>query len=140
MIILRDISLRRGSQLLIEGAEARLLPGQKTALTGANGCGKSSLFALMRGKITADHGDIEGLTGQRIAHMDQDVPASDTPAARFVLQGDAEVAALLEELEQHEASGDFEAAARCHQALETCGAPPCSSTAWASPPPMASAP
>ena len=120
MIILRDISLRRGSQLLFEGAEARLLPGQKSALTGANGCGKSSLFALLRGELTADHGEIEGLAGQRIAHMDQDVPASDTPAQRFVLQGDGEVADLLEELEQHEASGDFEAAARCHQALEAC--------------------
>jgi ATP-binding cassette subfamily F protein 3 len=63
VIILRDLSLRRGDRLLFEQANATLLPGQKIALTGANGCGKSSLFALLLGELQSDQGDIEGLSG-----------------------------------------------------------------------------
>ncbi|CAN0595990.1 unnamed protein product, partial [Ectocarpus sp. 12 AP-2014] len=120
VIILRDISLRRGAKLLFTDANAQLLPGQRTALTGANGCGKSSLFAMLRGELQADSGHIDGLGGQRIAHMDQDVPGSDTPALRYVIEGDTVVAALLDELRGQEESQDFEGAARTHQKLEAC--------------------
>lgn len=120
MIILRDISLRRAEQLLFENASATLLPGQKIALTGANGCGKSSFFAMLLGDLPADGGSIEGLQGQRLAHMAQDVPASATPAESFVIGGDREVARLLSRLAVEETAGDYEAAAITHQALETC--------------------
>lgn len=120
MIILRDISLRRGDKLLFARASAQLLPGQKTALTGANGCGKSSLFALFLGQLQADAGEIDGLGGQLIAHMDQDVAVSRTSALRFVLEGDREVASLLDELRDCEEREDFAAAAEVHQRLEAC--------------------
>lgn len=120
MIILRDICLRRGDRLLFENANTTLLPGQKIALTGANGCGKSSLFALLLGQLQMDRGTIEGLNGQRVAHMAQDVAASEMSALRFVLGGDDEVAMLLDALESQEQNGDFEAAAQTHQHLEAC--------------------
>ncbi|WP_439105495.1 ABC-F family ATP-binding cassette domain-containing protein [Congregibacter sp.] len=120
MIILRDLSLRRADRLLFEEANASLLPGQKIALTGANGCGKSSLFAMLLGDLQADRGDIEGLQGQRIAHMAQDVAASDVPAGDFVLQGDAAVAELLSSLKAAEAKDDYAAAASVHTQLEAC--------------------
>ncbi|MFK8043377.1 ABC-F family ATP-binding cassette domain-containing protein [Congregibacter sp.] len=120
MIILRDLSLRRADRLLFEEANASLLPGQKIALTGANGCGKSSLFAMLLGELQADKGDIEGLKGQRIAHMAQDVAASDLSAGNFVLEGDAPVAKLLGGLKLAEADDDFEAAASIHTQLEAC--------------------
>ncbi|WP_439102301.1 ABC-F family ATP-binding cassette domain-containing protein [Congregibacter sp.] len=120
MIILRDLSLRRADRLLFEDANASLLPGQKIALTGANGCGKSSLFAMLLGELQADKGDIEGLQGQRIAHMAQDIAASELTAGDFVLEGDATVAGLLKKLHDAEARGDYSTAASLHTQLEAC--------------------
>ena len=71
MIILRNIGLRRGSKILLDSADITLQPGQHIALTGANGCGKSSLFALLLGELGADTGDIEGLASTRMACMAQ---------------------------------------------------------------------
>ena len=73
MIIFEDIALRRGTKLLFEGASATLQPGQKIALIGANGCGKSTLFAMLLGELLPDSGDIRGMGSLRIAHMAQEV-------------------------------------------------------------------
>ncbi|MGB1438893.1 MAG: ATP-binding cassette domain-containing protein, partial [Luminiphilus sp.] len=83
MIILEDIALRRGPTLLFEGASATLQPGQKLALIGANGTGKSSLFALLRGELGADRGQIRGMSGLRIAHMAQELVASNNSTRDF---------------------------------------------------------
>ena len=91
MIILEDISLRRGAKLLMQGASATLQPGQKIALIGANGTGKSSLFALLMGHLSSDSGDIRGMSSLRVAHMAQELESSDETALNFVLGGDAEV-------------------------------------------------
>ena len=91
MIILRDIALRRGSKLLLSDASVTLQPGQHIALIGANGCGKSSLFALLLGQLGADRGEIEGLSGLRLAHMAQEVEASERSARDYVLDGDFEL-------------------------------------------------
>ena len=73
VIILENISLRRGSKLLMQNASATLQPGQKLALIGANGTGKSSLFSLLLGDLSSDQGHIRGMAGLRIAHMAQEL-------------------------------------------------------------------
>ena len=57
MIQLSDVTLLRGSKVLLDGASAQVFPGHKVALIGSNGCGKSSLFALLRGELSVDAGD-----------------------------------------------------------------------------------
>ena len=84
MIILEDIALRRGQKLLFSGASTTLQPGQKIALIGGNGCGKSSLFALLLQALQADAGDIRGLKGLRISHMAQDTETSPLTARDYV--------------------------------------------------------
>jgi ATP-binding cassette subfamily F protein 3 len=118
MIILRDISLRRGSKVLLRNANATIQPGQHIALIGANGCGKSSLLDMLLGKLGVDAGDVEGLGKLRLAHMAQEVASTTLPAAQFVLQGDAALYQVLEDTRAAEAQGDYDRAARLHSRLE----------------------
>ena len=118
MIILRDIGLRRGSKLLLQDANVTIQPGQRLALIGANGSGKSSLFSLLLGELVADTGDIEGMSRLRIAHMAQEVHASGMPAGEYVWRGDSVLATLRDELQRLESAGQFDAAAPLHGQLE----------------------
>jgi ATP-binding cassette subfamily F protein 3 len=118
MIILRNISLRRGSKRLLVGANVTVQPGQRLALIGANGSGKSSLFSLLLGDLGADNGDIEGMSKLRLAHMAQQVEATDLAAGEYVLAGNSELASLRQQLAQLEAAGDFQASAKIHAQLD----------------------
>jgi ATP-binding cassette subfamily F protein 3 len=118
MIILRDIGLRRGSKLLLQGANVTIQPGQRLALIGANGSGKSSLFSLLLGELSADAGAIEGMSSLRMAHMAQEVHAVDIPAGEYTWRGDSALATLRDALRDEEQAGNYEAAARLHGQLE----------------------
>ncbi|MEH6515947.1 MAG: ATP-binding cassette domain-containing protein [Halioglobus sp.] len=118
MIILRDISLRRGSKNLLTGANVTVQPGQRLALIGANGSGKSSLFSLLLGELGADNGDIEGMSKLRLAHMAQEVEATDLAAGEYVLTGDTKLTVLRNRLAELEAAGDFQASAKIHAELD----------------------
>jgi len=118
MIILRDISLRRGSKLLLQDANVAIQPGQRIALIGANGSGKTSLFALILGEMGADAGGIDGMNNLRLSHMAQEVHASGYSACEFVWRGDQQLAALHDELDVLEANNEFEKAAVIHNQLD----------------------
>ncbi|MDH4039662.1 MAG: ATP-binding cassette domain-containing protein [Gammaproteobacteria bacterium] len=118
MIILRNIGLRRGAKLLLQDANVTIQPGQRLALIGANGSGKSSLFALLLGELVADTGDIEGMARLRLAHMAQEVHATGMPAGEYVWRGDGTLAMLRDELRRLESAGRFDAAASVHGRLE----------------------
>ena len=91
MIILRDITLRRGSKLLLRDSNVTIQPGQRIALIGANGCGKTSLLNLLLGDLAPDAGHIDGMEGLRLSHMAQEVHATALPAAEYVWRGDAQL-------------------------------------------------
>ena len=88
MIRWSGLSLRRGAKLLLEDVSAVVHPGEKVGLIGANGSGKSSLFALLRGELHADQGDFTMPAGWRIAHVAQETAASQKSALDFVIDGD----------------------------------------------------
>jgi len=118
MIILRDITLRRGTRALLEHASVTIQPGQRLALIGANGSGKSSLFSMLLGELGTDAGDIQGMNNLRLAHMAQEVAASGLSAGEYVLRGDRELARLRAEIQRLEIAEDYAAAAPLHSALE----------------------
>jgi len=71
----RDLTLRRGPRPLIEQVDFTVFRGDKVGITGANGSGKSSLFAAIRGDLHADRGDIYGCAGLKIGYVEQEIAA-----------------------------------------------------------------
>ncbi|WP_120994323.1 ATP-binding cassette domain-containing protein [Stutzerimonas urumqiensis] len=114
MIRLNDLTLQRGPQRLLEGAELTLHPGQKAGLVGANGAGKSSLFALLRGELGPDGGDCDLPPDWRIAHMRQEVDNLERLAVDYVLDGDVHLRQVQAQLADAEAQGDGTRLARLH--------------------------
>jgi len=107
MLSARDLTLRRGADPLFERVNFTVFRGERVGLTGANGAGKSSLFAAIRGELTPDGGSIELAASVRIAHVEQEVSALDRPAIEFVLDGDTEltrVTAAIQEAERRDAA------------------------------------
>ena len=102
MIVLSDITLRRGSQKLLSDVAISVHPGYKVGLTGANGTGKSSLFAMLRGELGQDEGTLSIPPNWVIAHVAQETPSSDSTALQYVLQGDTEYIELHKQLETAE--------------------------------------
>ncbi|SMC23859.1 ATP-binding cassette, subfamily F, member 3 [Andreprevotia lacus DSM 23236] len=98
MIRLKSLTLRRGLKVLLDRADLTLHPGQKIGVVGANGAGKSSFFALLRGELHADAGDLELPPRLVIGHVAQETPALPVSALDYVLDGDAELRALEAEL------------------------------------------
>jgi len=118
MITLRNLALRRGIKLLFQEVNLTFHAGQKIGFVGVNGCGESSLFALLRGEFQADAGEVN-LSGKlKIAHVQQEMPGTNRTALDYVLDGDSELreieAALL-------AEPDGIHAAELHARFETIG-------------------
>ena len=118
MIAFRDFGLRRGPRPLLDGITLTLHAGWKVGVVGRNGCGKSSLFAAIRGELDADTGALELPADVRMASVAQETPALPDPAIDYVLGGDAELAAVLADEARAQSEGDHAAVAEAHQRIE----------------------
>ncbi|RAP36927.1 ABC transporter ATP-binding protein [Legionella quinlivanii] len=121
MLSLRQISLSRGNKVLIEDSSISLFEKQKVGFIGHNGCGKSTLFALILGQLQADHGDCIISNNLRISHLSQQLPDTDEPALQFVLSGDVDYMNLLEKLKRAEQEDNHEEVLSCHETLTQTG-------------------
>lgn len=117
MIQFKQLTLTRGLKTLITNASLQLHPGHKVGLTGANGAGKSSLFALLRGEMQVESGDLALPASWVVAHVAQETPALSIPAIEFVLDGDAELRDIEAALIEAEAKHQGESIAELHQRL-----------------------
>ena len=121
MLQFRSLTLRRGSRLLFRDASFQIHPGQKVGITGANGTGKSSLFALLLGELQPDEGELLWPREWVIAHVAQETPSDERPAIEYVLDGDRELRETERALAQAEKAGDGEGQARLHAHFEAIG-------------------
>ncbi|MFD1216909.1 ATP-binding cassette domain-containing protein [Microbulbifer celer] len=120
MINLQGVSLQVGGRDLLRNANCRIFPGHKVGVIGANGCGKSTLFKLLLKQLDSDAGSIEVPAGWEIAHMAQEVAASDQSALDYVLDGDHRLRALQRDLDTAEADGaDGKRIAELHEHMAT---------------------
>ncbi len=117
MIQFKNITIARGVKVLIEKASLQLHTGHKVGLTGANGTGKSSLFAMLRGELHADKGDLEIPSNWLIGHVAQETPALAMPAIQFVLEGDEELNSIEKALVDAEVAGNGTLIAELHGQL-----------------------
>jgi len=106
MITAVDLSLDRGIKNLIKSSSFTIHPSHKVGLVGANGCGKSSLFAALLGQLQPDTGDISMPATWKIATVRQETPALDKSALDYVIDGDQEFRDLEQQLEQARSNED----------------------------------
>jgi ATP-binding cassette subfamily F protein 3 len=106
MLRLIDLALMRGVRTLYRGVSVIAAPGERIGLVGANGTGKSTLFAAILGEVSADHGLIEAPPAHRIAHVAQDIEATDDAAIDYVLAGHEPLMAARAELAAAEVQHD----------------------------------
>jgi ATP-binding cassette subfamily F protein 3 len=103
MIRLINVSLMRGLKPLLEGADLTLNPGDKIGLIGANGAGKSSLFAMLRDELHPDQGSIDFPAKWRMAYVAQETPPLPRAALDYAIDGDVHLRELQAELARLEA-------------------------------------
>ncbi|MGB0513234.1 MAG: ABC-F family ATP-binding cassette domain-containing protein, partial [Wenzhouxiangellaceae bacterium] len=121
MIRIDHITLRRGPDALLHDADLTVHAGQKIGLVGANGAGKSSLFAALLGELEVDTGEIAIPSDWTVAHMAQQIEGLEQPAIEFVLDGDARLRDAERAVTEADLSGDGERIAHAHQALDDAG-------------------
>ena len=121
MITLKNISLRRGTKLLLDQASVTLNPGEKVGLVGRNGAGKSSLIALLNRSLQEDSGEFHIPTQWRMGQVSQDMPETTQSATEFVIDGDTALLSARSEVTAAEDSNDGERMANAYMALSDAG-------------------
>ncbi len=87
-------------------------------MVGDNGCGKSSLFAMIGGELGADQGDFRVNSQTVLSQVRQETPASDQAAIDYVLDGDQGLREIQRELAHIDHDSDGERAALCYAKME----------------------
>ena len=106
MLALSNIAVRRGRKVLIEGASFQIHAGQRMGVIGANGCGKSSLFAMFLGELEPDDGELVLDERYELAHVAQESPRGNGSAVDYVMDGDRELREIQAAIADGEADPD----------------------------------
>ncbi|WP_085248542.1 ABC transporter ATP-binding protein [Gilliamella mensalis] len=122
MIVFDSIQVRRGVNLLLDNASATINPQQKVGLVGKNGCGKSTLFSLIKGEIQADAGTLSIPSQWQLAWVNQETPALDIPAIEYAIDGDREYRQLEKQLNIANEQNNGQQIAVIHEKLDTIDA------------------
>ena len=118
MLTFSNLHCRRGEKVILDGVSFTIHAKQHVGLVGANGVGKSTLFELIRGRLVPEDGDVLLADSIRIAHLAQHTPDSDRSAMDFVLDGDAELRRVQQDIERAETDGAHERLGALHAKLD----------------------
>ena len=122
MIKLQKLGLQRGVKTLIDAADLEIYAGQKVAIIGANGCGKSSLFSLLLGQITPDAGEYSVAKYWQVVAIAQYIDDTSRTTVDYVIDGDSHLRNIEKQLLVAEANDEGELIAQLHEKLEHAGA------------------
>lgn len=119
MIDISALSYHIGKRTIFEDASAFIGKGQKVGLVGLNGCGKTTLFNLILGKLYPDGGKITVSNGTRLVTVEQEIPDTNRTVLNHVLYSDKELKRLYEELDKNPSGVRL---AEIYDKLDTLGA------------------
>ncbi|KQR78706.1 ABC transporter [Burkholderia sp. Leaf177] len=122
MISVRNVTLRRGVNVVLDSASVTFTPGEKIGLVGRNGAGKSSFFGLLNGTLHEDGGEFSIPAAWKMGQVAQDMPETGQSATDFVIDGDTVMLAAQAEVAAAEASDDGMRMAHAYMALHDAGA------------------
>jgi len=122
MISVRNVTLRRGVNVVLDGASVTFTPGEKIGLVGRNGAGKSSFFGLLNGTLHEDGGEFSIPAAWKMGQVAQEMPETEQSATDFVIEGDTVMLAAQAEVAAAEASDDGMRMAHAYMALHDAGA------------------
>jgi ATP-binding cassette subfamily F protein 3 len=121
MLNFKNIALRRGARVLFANSSFTIHKGQKVGFTGANGAGKSSFFALVKDELHLDEGEFTLPPNLAIAHVSQEMPATERAAIDYIIDGDAELRRLQQQLAEAEQADNGLKQAELHAAVDIIG-------------------
>jgi ATP-binding cassette subfamily F protein 3 len=122
MISVRNVTLRRGVNVVLDSASVTFAPGEKIGLVGRNGAGKSSFFGLLNGTLHEDGGEFSIPAAWKMGQVAQEMPETEQNATDFVIEGDTVLLAAQAEVAASEASDDGMRMAHAYMALHDAGA------------------
>ncbi|AYQ90443.1 ABC-F family ATP-binding cassette domain-containing protein [Burkholderia gladioli] len=122
MISIRNVTLRRGVNVVLDRASVVFTPGEKIGLVGRNGAGKSSFFGLLNGTLHEDGGEFSIPAAWKMGQVAQDMPETEQSATDFVIEGDTVLLTAQAEVAAAEASDDGMRMAEAYMALHDAGA------------------
>ncbi|MCP3713477.1 ATP-binding cassette domain-containing protein [Paraburkholderia sp. CNPSo 3274] len=122
MISVRNLTLRRGVNVVLDRASVTFTPGEKIGLVGRNGAGKSSFFGLLNGTLHEDSGEFSIPAAYRMGQVAQEMPETTQNATDFVVEGDTVLLAAQAEVAAAEASDDGMRMAHAYMSLHDAGA------------------
>ena len=122
MISVRNVTLRRGVNVVLDSASVTFTPGEKIGLVGRNGAGKSSFFGLLNGTLHEDGGEFSIPAAWKMGQVAQEMPETEQSATDFVIEGDTVMLAAQAEVAAAEASDDGMRMAHAYMALHDAGA------------------
>ncbi|WP_454785119.1 ATP-binding cassette domain-containing protein [Legionella sp. WA2024007413] len=120
IISLHGVSLNIAGNQLLDNADWQIQPQDRIALVGRNGAGKSTLLKLLQGDLIPDSGQIQQLSGLRVAGLTQEVPiAEEESVYHFLVKSLGEVGEVLCRFNELSQSGDMDKLAACQQQMDT---------------------
>ena len=122
MISVRNLTLRRGVNVVLDRASITFTPGEKIGLVGRNGAGKSSFFGLLNGTLHEDSGEFSIPAAWKMGQVAQEMPETEQGATDFVVEGDTVLLAAQAEVAAAEASDDGMRMAHAYMDLHDAGA------------------
>jgi ATP-binding cassette subfamily F protein 3 len=122
MISVRNVTLRRGVNVVLDSASVTFTPGEKIGLVGRNGAGKSSFFGLLNGTLHEDSGEFSIPAAWKMGQVAQDMPETEQSATDFVVDGDTVLLAAQAEVAAAEVSDDGMRMAHAYMELHDAGA------------------